>query len=154
MTSMKDISDNYRNNNITSGNTSSLKCVDIVIDGFSEAEFVKLVGKYVKIDDTIREKQKDIGELKKTKAAFEEIILSSLVKLDRDTIEIKDGKLKRCVVESLEPIKKDMIIETMIERLGKDSDICKKIMEEANNKRQQTKRINLKRTRKHTQVAK
>ena len=55
--------------------------------------------KWITIDDNIREHRKAVKELNQQKKDFEESIITYLTQVDEDSIQIKDGFLKKSVTK-------------------------------------------------------
>ena len=68
-------------------------------------EFKKNVLRWINIDDNIREHRKAVKELNQQKD-FEETIINYLTQVDEDSIQIKDGMIKKSVSKSKEPLKR------------------------------------------------
>lgn len=110
-----------------------------------KAELKENVLKYVKFDDLIRKKTKEISELKKLRNPCEKFILKYLDQMDESLIEITGGKLRMNRYETKVPLNNDIIKETIQDKI-KDPQATELILNEMENRRSKKVRINLKRT--------
>ena len=109
-------------------------------------EFVEMVKNWVKIDDTVREYNNKIKDLKNEKKEYEEFILEYMDKIDEKVIDITGGKLRRNTSKSRGPLKQEMIQSALYDITNdsvKSLEMTKIILD----KRPMTERVNLKRTR-------
>ena len=109
-------------------------------------ELERVVVKYVKIDNEIKEKQQELKELRKKRGKYEEKILTWFDDEGEKVIEITDGKLRKNKAETMIPLKKDFI-ENKIKDKVNDPKLVQEIMKSLN-QRPKNVRVNLKRTRK------
>ena len=107
--------------------------------------FKQNVLKWINIDDKIREHRKVVKELNQQKKDFEENIITYLTQVDEDSIQIKDGFLKKSVTKSKEPLKKENIHSALIEITG-DTSKATMLTEHILKSRKETEKISLKRT--------
>lgn len=107
--------------------------------------FNESVVKFVTLDDKIREREKEIRELKSLRKPFEAHILKCLEELDQNIIEITNGKLRKNKAETKSPLTRD-IIRNAIEESIQDKEEVDKIITRMDEMRPNNVRINLKRT--------
>jgi hypothetical protein len=79
--------------------------------------FQENVIKYVKLDDIIVEKDKEVQSMKKQRKTAEEYIIKSLDKLGEDKIDISDGKLKMNKTKNKVGISEEIIKESLTKNL-------------------------------------
>ena len=108
-------------------------------------EFQENVVKFVKLDDLIRRKTKEVTELKKQRKPCEEYILKYLDNVDQTTIEITDGKLRKNKSETKKALNQDIIKATLTEKLTNPLDV-QEILKLMEAKRPLNTHVNLKRT--------
>lgn len=108
-------------------------------------ELTENVLKYVKYDDLVKKKQKEIRELNKLKKPCEKFILKYLDLADENIIEITGGKLIKNKSESKAPLSKDLIADATMEKV-QNAQLVEEIMKTAEEKRERKVRTNLKRT--------
>lgn len=108
-------------------------------------EFQENVIKFTKIDDLMRQKQKELTELRNQRKPCEEFIIKYLDQIDEQVIEISNGKLRKNKSETKVPINQDIIKEA-IETKVKDPKIVSEIIEAMDELRPKNVRVNLKRT--------
>lgn len=101
--------------------------------------------KWINIDDSIREHRKAVKELNQQKKEFEEQIIKYLTQVDEDSIQIKDGILKKSVTKSKEPLKKKNIQTALVEITG-DANKASMLTEHILKSRKETEKISLRRT--------
>lgn len=116
-------------------------------------EFQENVIKYVKYDDLIKEKQKEIKELRDKKKPCEKYILKYLDDVDENMIEITGGKLRKNTSETKIPLNQTVIEDALKEKV-KDEKTVKEIFELMDKKRPKNVRVNLKRTSQRKRVEK
>jgi hypothetical protein len=114
-------------------------------------EFVQSVKKYIEIDDKIREYKEINKNLNTQKKEQEEFILNYLETIEENTIDIKDGTLKRNVAKTQTPIKKDIIQKALTEITG-DSIKSQEFTDYIIKSRPVTEKISLRRTTKKGQT--
>jgi hypothetical protein len=109
------------------------------------AEFVQSVKKYIEIDDKIREFKEINKNLNIQKKEQEEFILNYLQTIEENTIDLKDGTLKKNISKTQTPIKKDIIQKALTEITG-DSIKAQEFTDHIIKSRPITERISLRRT--------
>jgi len=120
-------------------------------------DFREKVLTFIRCDDLIRKKTKEIKELKDKREPCKDYILQYLVKKDSPYVNVKDGKLIKNQSNSKGSLSADLIRESISEgikdqKLIADSaqaeDVAAKIMHIMETKRSENKiaKINLKRT--------
>lgn len=109
--------------------------------------FKDTVIKYIKLDDTIKQKLEEIKELKAKKKETEEYIISYLEKSNNKAVEIKNNTLRLNKYESKSTLKIDEIKDTLKNKMS-DPTMIETIFENMNNKREKKIRVSLKRTHK------
>jgi len=111
-------------------------------------EFENHVVQYVKYDDLIRTKEKELRDLKSLRKPHEAYILGTLDKIDENIIEITGGKLRRNKSETKERLSKDIIEDAIKKKVKDPKDVAEvlKMMEEL---RPVKVNVNLKRTGVH-----
>jgi len=112
-------------------------------------EFQENVIKFVKIDDLIRKKQKEMTELRSQRKPCEDFILKYLDQVGESVIEITGGKLRKNKSETKVPLNLDVIKEA-IETKVKDPKIIAYILKSMDDLRPKNVRVNLKRTNQRT----
>ena len=113
-------------------------------------ELVDSIKNWVGIDDKIKKLNDEIKTLKNEKKEHEVVILQELEKMDESTIGISDGKLKKNVLKSQTPLKKDIIHKSIFEFL-KDEKKTLDILDHMNKARPTVEKINLKRIKNREQ---
>ena len=101
--------------------------------------------KWINIDDNIREHRKAVKELNQQKKEFEESIINYLTEVDEDSIQIKDGFLKKSVSKTKESLKKENIHSALAEITG-DTSKAMMLTEHILKSRKETEKISLRRT--------
>ena len=109
------------------------------------SEFVQSVKKYIEVDDKIRELKEIIKNHNVQKKEQEEFILDYLQKIEENTIDVKDGTLKKNVSKSQTPIKQDIIQKALTEITG-DSIKAQEFTDHIIKSRPITEKISLRRT--------
>ena len=107
-------------------------------------ELIESIKNWVGIDDKIKKLNDEIKTLKNEKKEHEVVILQELDKMDESTIGISDGKLKKNVLKSQTPLKKDIIHKSIFEFL-KDEKKTLDILDHMNKARPTVEKVNLKR---------
>ncbi len=107
-------------------------------------ELVESIKNWVGIDDKIKKLNEEIKVLKNEKKEHEVVILQELDKMDESAIGISDGKLKKNVLKSQTPLKKDIIHKSIFEFL-KDEKKTLDILDHMNKARPTVEKVNLKR---------
>lgn len=138
--SEKQTSANNENNNKNNNVDDSVKITK---------EFEENVINYVKIDDIIRKKDKELKQLKLLKKNNEKFILKYLDTVGEKVIEITDGKLRKNKSETKKSLSIAAITNIIKEKI-KDQKIIEEILNDVNNKREKVVHVNLKRTKKKT----
>ena len=100
---------------------------------------------WINIDDQLREHRSAIRDLNKKKKEFESQIINYLTEVEEDSIQVKDGFLKKSVTKSKEPLKKDNIKSALVEITGDDSKAAM-LTEHILKSRKETEKVSLKRT--------
>jgi hypothetical protein len=100
---------------------------------------------WINIDDKLREHRSAIRELNKKKKDFESQIINYLTEVEEDSVQVKDGFLKKSVTKSKEPLKKDNIKSALVEITGDDSKAAM-LTEHILKSRKETEKVSLKRT--------
>jgi hypothetical protein len=101
--------------------------------------------KWINIDDNIREHRRAVKELNQQKKDFEESIITYLTQVDEDSIQIKDGILKKSVTKSKESLKKENIQTALVEITG-DASKATMLTEHILKSRKETEKVSLRRT--------
>ena len=107
--------------------------------------FKQDVLRWINIDDNIREHRKAVKDLNQQKKDFEESIIKYLTQVDEESIQIKDGFLKKAVTKSKEPLKKENIQTALVEITG-DATKATMLTEHILKSRKETEKISLRRT--------
>ena len=108
-------------------------------------EFYEQVVKFVKIDDLMRKKQKEMTELRSQRKPCEDFIIKYLDQIDESVVEITNGKLRKNKSETKVPLNQDIIKEA-IETKVKDPKIVDSILKSMDDLRPKNVRVNIKRT--------
>lgn len=108
-------------------------------------EFQEMVIKFVKLDDFIRKKEKEIKELKLQRKPCEDYILNYLDKVGESTIDITNGKLRKNKSETKVPLNQNIIRDAIKEKVT-DPKIVEDIVTLMDTLRPTNVRTNLKRT--------
>ena len=112
-------------------------------------EFQENVIKFVKIDDLMRKKQKEIAELRSQKKPCEDYILKYLDQIDESVIEISNGKLRKNKSETKVPLNQDIIKNAIKDKVS-DPTTVEEIIKNMDKLRPMNTRVNLKRTKNRT----
>lgn len=107
-------------------------------------EFVDSIKNWVLLDDKINQLKNEIKNLTAEKKENETEILQGLDKLEENVISIKDGKIKKNVLKSQAPLKKELIQKSILDFI-KDEKKTQDIIDNMNKSRQVVEKINLKR---------
>jgi septal ring factor EnvC (AmiA/AmiB activator) len=110
------------------------------------SKFIENVKNWVLLDDKINQLKNEIKNLTTEKKENEIEILEGLDKLEENTISIKDGKIKKNILKSQGPIKKELIHKSIFD-LIKDEQKTQDILTKINNSRPIVNKINLKRVK-------
>ena len=113
-------------------------------DEISE-EFRTHVKEFTRLDDLIKQKQKEVRDLRNQKKSHEEFILDNLEQMDENIIEISDGKLIKNKSQTKAPLTSTIIREALSAKLDDERKISE-IMEQMKVLRPKTERKYLKRT--------
>lgn len=108
-------------------------------------EFQENVIKYIKLDDLIRKKEKEMKELKSQRKPCEDFILKYLDKVGENIIEVTGGKLIRNKSETKQKLSNDIIKEAIADKII-DPKKVEEIIELMETLRPKNVRVNLKRT--------
>lgn len=108
-------------------------------------EFQENVIKYIKLDDLIRKKEKEMKELKTQRKPCEEFILKYLDNVGENIIEVTGGKLIRNKSETKQKLSNDIIKEAITDKII-DPKKVEEIIELMETMRPKNVRVNLKRT--------
>jgi Family of unknown function (DUF5760) len=108
-------------------------------------EFQENVIKYVKMDDLIRRKQKEMNELKEQRKPCEKYILKYLDDIKENVIEITNGKLRKNKSETKASLNQDVIKKAIADKI-KDPLIVEDILNSMELMRPLNTHVNLKRT--------
>lgn len=109
-----------------------------------KSELEEYVVKFIKYDNLIREKEKDIRSLRKVRQPCERMILKYMDVLEDNSIEITGGKLIKNRSEQKVPLSSD-IIKGAIENNIKEQVVANTIIKQME-KRPKKMRVYLKRT--------
>lgn len=104
----------------------------------------KMVIKWIKLDDSIKEINKDIKEHKSEKSQLEEKILDYMNKTDKNEIPVKDGKIEKKKSEAKDPINEEHIKKCLIKSIN-DVQLVDKIATDIINNRMITEMYKLSR---------
>ena len=74
----------------------------------------KMVIKWVKLDDKIKETNKTVKEMKDEKVQLEDKILTFMTNNEQETIPVKDGKIEKKESVTKEPINEEYIKKSLI----------------------------------------
>jgi gas vesicle protein len=107
-------------------------------------EFINNVKKYIEIDDFIKENKNKLKKYVKEKKEKEEYILNYLSTIKEDVIDLQNGRLKRNISKTQEPLKKEIIHKALTELIG---DKASQFTEHIIKSRGMKERITLKRTK-------
>jgi len=108
-------------------------------------EFRTHVKEFIRIDDLVREKQKEVRDLRNQKKPHEEYILNNLEQMHENIIEISDGKLIKNKSQTKAPLTSTIIREALSAKIT-DPQKINEIMEQMKELRPRTERKYLKRT--------
>ena len=108
-------------------------------------EFQENVVKYVKIDDMMKKKQKEIAELRNQRKTCEEFIIKYLDQINESVIEISNGKLRKSKSETKVPLNVEIIKDAIMVKV-KNPTIVNEIMTNMDKMRPKKERVTLKRT--------
>ncbi|MDX1702057.1 MAG: hypothetical protein R3250_15635 [Melioribacteraceae bacterium] len=108
-------------------------------------EFKENVVKFVKLDDQIRERKREIRELESKRKPCEEFILKCLDSMNENVIEISNGKLRKNKSETKVPLNQDIIRTAILEKV-QDPKQVSAIVGRMDELRPKKTRVNLKRT--------
>lgn len=80
------------------------------------SDFLANLKTYIMVDDLIKSKQKEIKELKDKKTKCEDFIIESMVKMERDILDVGSDKITKKTKEIKEPLKIEIIKEAIMEK--------------------------------------
>lgn len=115
-------------------------------------EFKKNVIEYVRIDDQIREHNREVKELKKNIKPCEDFIIRFLDSKEETLVNLSGQRITRTQTNNKAALKQEMILNTLVEEFQKNSTEAEAkqkaelLLESMNNKRPTTTRNKLKRT--------
>ena len=115
-------------------------------------EFVESIKNWVTLDDKINQLKNEIKNLTTEKKENEIEILQGLDKLEENTIAITDGKIKKNILKSQTPLKKEMIQKSIFDFI-KDEKKTQDILDNINKSRQVVEKVNLKRIKNKDSVS-
>lgn len=116
-------------------------------DSHNSQVITEAVVKYVGIDNIIREKEKELKELKNQKKPKEEQILSYLEQSNVDEICITDGSLKKNKTQTKSSLTPEIIKEALSEKISNEEDV-NALLNRIDELRSKTTKVNLKRVNK------
>ena len=116
-------------------------------------KLISSIKNWVQIDDRVRKLKNEMKDLNDAKKEYEDLVLNELSKMEEQTINISDGKLKRSVTKSQSPLKKEEIQRTIFE-FTKDEEQTFNMIEKIMATRQVTEKVNLKRIKNKESVIK
>ena len=105
-------------------------------------DFENQVKTYVKIDDKIKELQKDLKEMTQQKKIAEDLVMKHLERLGETNINITGGKLIVNKYGSKGSFKEDIVKEVLMEQI-KDKKIVEKIFEKIQEIREENAKIQM-----------
>jgi len=121
-------------------------------------KFITSIKSWVTLDDNIRAIQKEIKKYKEEikiieseKKQYEQVVLDELDKIDEKVISISDGKIRKNIIKSQKPLKKEDIHKTILE-ITKDEKQTYDIIDKMMKSRQTIEKINLKRTKNKSNI--
>ena len=79
----------------------------------SKEELVNIIKEWIEIDDMLKQKQKEIKELKGKKKIFTETLLEIMKKNEIDCFDINSGKIVYCKTKSKASINKKNLLESL-----------------------------------------
>jgi hypothetical protein len=115
--------------------------------------WVTIDDKIRKINDSIKKLKEEIKPLNADKEQYEKVILDELDKMEEKVISISDGKIRKNIVKSQKPLKKEDIQKTIFQ-FTKDEQKTFQMIETMMNSRSVVEKINLKRTKNRESVIK
>lgn len=116
-------------------------------------KLISSIKHWVQLDDKVRKLKEEMKDLNDEKKNYEEIVLEELGKMEEQTINISDGKLRRNVTKTQSPLKKEEIQKTIFE-FTKDEVKTLNMIDKIMASRQVTEKINLKRIKNKESVIK
>jgi hypothetical protein len=116
-------------------------------------KLISSIKHWVHLDDKVRKLKEEIKDLNDEKKTHEELVLAELEKMEEQTINISDGKLRRNVTKTQAPLKKEEIQKTIFE-FTKDEQKTFDMIEKIMASRQVTEKVNLKRIKNKESVIK
>jgi len=115
--------------------------------------WVTIDDKIRKINDSIKKLKEEIKPLNSDKEQYEKVILDELDKMEEKVISISDGKIRKNIIKSQKPLKKEDIQKTIFQ-FTKDEKKTFEMIETMMNSRSVVEKINLKRTKNKESVIK
>jgi len=115
--------------------------------------WVTIDDKIRKINDSIKKLKEEIKPLNTDKEQYEKAILDELDKMEEKVISISDGKIRKNIIKSQKPLKKEDIQKTIFQ-FTKDEKKTFEMIETMMNSRSVVEKINLKRTKNKESVIK
>jgi hypothetical protein len=116
-------------------------------------KLISSIKHWVQLDDKVRKLKDEMKELSNEKKSHEEVVLSELEKMEEQTINISDGKLRRNLTKTQAPLKKEEIQKTIFE-FTKDEQKTIDMIEKIMSSRPVTEKVNLKRVKNRESVIK
>ena len=116
-------------------------------------KLISSIKHWVQLDDKVRKLKEEMKDLNEEKKEHEEIVLSELSKMEEQTINISDGKLRRNVTKTTTQLKKEDIQKTIFE-FTKDEQKTFDIIDKIMASRQTTEKVKLVRTKNRESVIK
>lgn len=110
-----------------------------------EEQFKEIIKKFMEIDDEVKEKEKELRNLRNQKKPLETIILNYLEKTGEDVVETTSGKLRLKKSETKTALSEEIIQDAISKKIADPSKI-KEIMTEVDTARPKTVKVNLKRS--------
>ena len=109
-------------------------------------KFRKAVKKYVYYDDLIREKNKELKELKEKKKPYEETAKEYMEELKLKSIGVTGGKIHKNKSKTKTPLTLSGIREKLKKNIPDNDDLINTIIADLRDNRAKVTRVNLKRT--------
>lgn len=115
--------------------------------------WVTIDDKIRKINDSIKKLKEEIKPLNADREQYEKVILDELDKMEEKVISISDGKIRKNIIKSQKPLKKEDIQKTIFQ-FTKDEKKTFEMIETMMSSRSVVEKINLKRTKNRESVIK
>lgn len=106
-------------------------------------EFHENVVKFVKLEETMKLKQKEMSELREKKKICEEYIIKHLESINQTEINISNGKIKKNKSETKGGINQDLIKAVLSKKIG-DPMVVEELLKNIEDIRPTNSRVNLK----------